>query len=63
MIKSISLEDVNFEGLKADKHTANTAWDKFGAMVNAKYSNNAPVLKMVAPVYLKHNVLRFAHSY
>ena len=62
MIKSISLNEITGEALKITKAEANTAWEKFGAVVNAKYSNNAPVVNMVKPVYLKHNVLRFAHA-
>jgi len=38
MIKAISLNEITGEALKITKEEANTAWEKFGAVVNAKYS-------------------------
>ncbi len=58
MIKSISLEDISFT---RDKEADNTAWEKLGVIANAKRANNNHAVKMVNPVYLKHNVLQFAY--
>lgn len=42
---SISLEDISLS-FKPSKVEADSAWDRFGAVVNATYSNNSKVVKM-----------------